>query len=353
METYQILAINPGSTSTKIAVYKNEKEFFSQAIEHPSSDLKLFKKVNDQFEFRKKIILKALKDRNFVVKDLSAIVGRGGLLPPVKAGGYRVNTAMKDLIWSGKLSEHPSNLGAVLADALASPLGIPAFIYDGVSTDEMEDIARFTGFPEIKIKSLSHALNAKAVSRDYALERNKTYPELNLIVCHMGGGISITAHHQGRMIDVIADDSGPFSPERSGSVPLLSFLDLIDRFEKEDLKKRIRGQGGLKAYLGSGDCREIEKRILAGDTFARDVYEAQAYQIGKGIAAMSAVLKGKIDGILLTGGMAHSKKIIAMISQYIAFIAPIQVYPGEKELEALAMGGLRLLRGQERPHLFK
>lgn len=353
METYQILAINPGSTSTKVAVYKNKEELFSRAIEHSNSDLKFFNGVNDQFEFRKKIILKVLNDHNLVLKDLSAIVGRGGLLPPLKAGGYRVNATMKDLIWSGKLSEHPSNLGAVLADALASPLGIPAFIYDGVSTDEMEDIARFSGFPEVKIKSLSHTLNAKAVSREYALERNKAYSDLNLIVCHMGGGISITAHHKGRMVDVIADDSGPFSPERSGSVPLLSFLDLIDRFEKEELKKRIRGQGGLKAYLGTGDCREIEKRILAGDTFARDLYQAQAYQIGKAIAAMSAVLKGKIDGILLTGGMAHSKKMIAMISQYIAFIAPIQVYPGEKELEALVLGGLRLLRGQESPHLFK
>ncbi len=353
MEEYHILAINPGSTSTKMAVYKNETELFSKSIDHASSDLEIFKRVNDQFEFRKKIILKSLSDQDFSLKHLSAIVGRGGLLPPIKAGGYRVNAKMKELIWTGKLSDHPSNLGAILADALASPLGIPAFIYDGVSTDEMEDIARFSGFPEIKIKSLSHALNSKAVGRKHALERNKDYTDLNLIVAHLGGGISITAHRRGRIIDVIADDSGPFSPERSGSVPLLSFLELMATYKKEDIKKRIRGQGGLKAYLGTSDCREIEKRILAGDTFARDVYEAQAYQIGKAIGAISAVLKGEIDGILLTGGMAYSQKMVRMIRQYIDFIGPVYLYPGEKELEALALGALRLVRGQERPHLFK
>lgn len=355
MPDYYILAINPGSTTTKIAVYKNEIELFSELIEHTSSDLEIFKRVTDQFEFRKDTLLKVLNKHHFEMKKLSAVVGRGGLLPPLQSGGYAVNKAMKDLIWSGKLSDHPSNLGAVLADALARPLGIKAFIYDGVSTDEMEDIARFSGFPEIERKSLSHTLNSKAMSRKYALELNKDYSDLNLIVAHMGGGISISAHHKGRIIDVIADDAGPFSPERSGSVPLLSFLELVTSgsYRKEDIQKKIRGNGGLKSYLETSDCRQIEKRILAGDKKAEIVYEAQAYQIGKAIASISAVLKGEIDGIILTGGMAYSEKMVAMISQYIAFISPIKVYPGEKELQALALGGLRLLKNQEKPHVFK
>lgn len=353
MREYQILAINPGSTSTKMAVYKNENELFSEYIEHPPSDLEVFMRVNDQFAFRKNSILKALNAQNYVTTQLSAIVGRGGLFPPLKAGGYLVNAKMKDLIWSGKLSEHPANLGAVLADALAKPLGIPAFIYDAVSTDEMDDIARYSGFPEIIRKSLSHVLNSKAVGRQFALEQTKNYSDLNLIVCHMGGGISVTAHRKGRIVDVTADDSGPFSPERSGSVPLLSFLELMNTFKKEEIKKKIRGEGGLKAYLGTGNCREIGRLISGGDLFAQKVYQAQAYQIGKAIGEMSAVLKGEIDGIILTGGMAYSEKMIAMISNYIAFLAPIRVYPGERELEALALGGLRLLRDQETPHVFK
>ena len=354
MQTYFILTINPGSTSTKIGVYGNETELFTQSVEHDSADLEAFPTVNDQFEFRKTTLLKILSEHRFDCNKLAAVVGRGGLLPPIHAGGYLVNQAMKDLILAGQLSPHAANLGALLADAIASPLGIPAFIYDAVSADEMEDVARITGFPEIHRKSLCHVLNSKAMGRKYAKEMVKTYAEMNLVIAHLGGGISISAHKKGRIIDVIADDTGPFSPERSGGVPLLALVDLIysKHYQKKELDKKIRGHGGLKAHLGTADIREIEKRILSGDNKAEQVYQAQAYQIAKGIGEMAAVLKGEIDGIILTGGMAHSEKLTNMIKKYIAFLAPVKNLPGENEMEALALGGLRLLRGEEEAHIF-
>ncbi|MBC3888571.1 butyrate kinase [Acetobacterium paludosum] len=354
MKNAVILTINPGSTSTKIGVFENENELFSASVEHQSDALEAFQTINQQFDFRKDTIMEILENHHYDTKKLSAVVGRGGLLPPIKSGGYTVNEAMKNLIWGGALSEHASNLGALLADAIAGPLGIPAFIYDGVSSDEMEDIARITGFPEIQRQSFCHVLNSKAMGRKYARGMEKNYADMNLVIAHLGGGISISAHKKGRIIDVISDDSGPFSPERSGSIPLFALVELIykNHYEKKELLKKIRGNGGLKAHLGTRDCREIEERILAGDTRAKQIYEAQAYQIAKGIGEMAVVLKGKIDGILLTGGMAYSEKLTGMIAEYVGFIASVKCLPGEIELEALALGGLRLLRGEEKPHLF-
>lgn len=355
MHNFVILTINPGSTSTKIAVFENETELFSQSVEHTSTDLESFLTVNEQFEFRKKTVQKILSAHRFDLNRLTAVVGRGGLLPPIDAGGYRINQAMKELILSGQLSPHAANLGALLAAAIAEPLGIPAFIYDAVSSDEMADVARLTGFPEIHRKSLCHVLNSKAMGRKYAREMGTSYEKLNLIIAHLGGGISISAHKQGRIIDVIADDSGPFSPERSGGVPLLALVELIyeKNYQKAELLKKIRGLGGLKAHLGTGDIRVIEKRILSGDRRAKQVYEAQAYQIAKGIGEMAAVLKGDINGIILTGGMAYSEKLTTMIKAYIAFLAPVKCLPGENEMEALALGGLRLLRGEEEPRIYR
>ena len=351
---YYILTINPGSTSTKIGVFENETALFLAAVEHQNGELEGFETVNQQFGFRQNTIRQILSERAFDVKKLSAVVGRGGLLPPIKAGGYRVNAAMKNLILSGELSEHASNLGALLADAVAAPLGIPAFIYDGVSADELADIARITGFPEIRRQSFCHVLNSKAMGRKYAQSLGKSYQQLNLIIAHLGGGISISAHQKGRIIDVISDDTGPFSPERSGSIPLFSLVELIYSrcFDKKELLKKIRGNGGLKGHLGTRDCREIEQRIQNGDLQAAQIYAAQAYQIAKGIGELAPVLKGEIDAIILTGGMARSEKMTAMIEPYIRFIAPVQCLPGEIELEALALGGLRLLRGEEQPHIF-
>lgn len=355
MQNFTILTINPGSTSTKIAVFENETELFSQSVEHISSDLEAFSAINDQFEFRKKTVLESLGVHQFDLNQLAAVVGRGGLLPPIHAGGYLINQAMKELILSGQLSPHAANLGALLAAAIAEPLGIPAFIYDAVSSDEMADVARITGFPEIHRKSLCHVLNSKAMGRKYASEMGTSYAKMNLVIAHLGGGISISAHKQGRIIDVIADDAGPFSPERSGGVPLLALVELIysGDYQKNEILKKIRGQGGLKAHLGTGDIRVIEKRILSGDHRAEKVYEAQAYQIAKGIGEMAVVLKGNIDGIILTGGMAYSDKLTQMIKAYTAFLAPVKCLPGENEMEALALGGLRLLRGQEEPQIYR
>jgi len=355
MKNYFILAINPGSMSTKIGIFENKNEVFTASVEHQSRELEPFQTINAQFEFRKNTVLEILEAHDFDIKKLSAVVGRGGLLPPIESGGYTVNEAMKKLIWDGTLSEHASNLGALLADAIATPLGIPSFIYDGVSADEMEDIARITGFPEVRRKSLCHVLNTKAMGRKYAMEMGKSYNDLNLVIAHLGGGISISAHKKGKIIDVISDDMGPFSPERSGSIPLFAVVELCysNRYDKKEMFKKIRGKGGLKGHLGTSDCREIEARILAGDEKAKKVYEAQAYQIAKGIGEIAAVLKGKIDGIILTGGMAYSEKMTAMIEEYISFIGPVKCLPGENEVEALALGGLRLLRNEEKPHVFR
>ncbi|WP_303868461.1 butyrate kinase [Acetobacterium wieringae] len=354
MQTYYILAINPGSTSTKIAVFENEAELFSQVVEHDRNELEGFTTVNDQFEFRKKTVIQIIHDHHFDLNQLAVVVGRGGLLPPIHAGGYLINQTMKDLILSGQLSPHAANLGALLAASVAEPLGIPAFIYDAVSSDEMADVARITGFPEIERKSLCHVLNSKAMGRKYASDMGRSYEQVNLIIAHLGGGISISAHKQGRIIDVIADDAGPFSPERSGGIPLLALMELIYEkdYKKAELLKKIRGLGGLKAHLGTGDIRVIEKRILSGDQRAKQVYEAQAYQIAKGIGEMATVLKGDIDGIILTGGMAYSEKLTMMIKEYIAFLGPVKCLPGENEMEALALGGLRLLRREEEPRIF-
>ncbi len=354
MQPFVILAINPGSTSTKIGVYKNEAALFTDSVEHDSVVLEAFTTIIDQFEFRKKTVLEILSAHHFEINQLAAVVGRGGLLPPIHAGGYRVNQAMKALILSGQLSPHAANLGALLAAAIAEPLGIPAFIYDAVSADEMAAVARITGFVEIHRKSLCHVLNSKAMGRKYASEMGTSYQKLNLIIAHLGGGISISAHKQGRIIDVIADDTGPFSPERSGSVPLLALAELIysGAYQKNELLIKIRGQGGLKAHLGTGDIRVIEERILSGDGRAKQVYEAEAYQIAKGVGEMATVLKGDIDAIILTGGMAYSKKLTNLIKTYIDFLAPVKCLPGENEMEALALGGLRLLRGEEEARVF-
>jgi len=257
MKNYYILAINPGSTSTKIGVFENEKEVFSESVAHQSDVLEAFQTVNDQFEFRKNTILEIIKKHHFDPEKLAAVVGRGGLLPPIKSGGYIVNDVMKNLIREGHLSEHASNLGALLADAIARPRGIPAYIYDGVSSDEMADIARISGFPEIQRKSFCHVLNTKAMGRKYATAMGKNYHDLNLLIAHLGGGISISANKQGKIVDVISDDSGPFFPERSGSIPLLPLVELIysNQYEKKKLLKKIRGMGGLKGHLGTSDCR--------------------------------------------------------------------------------------------------
>lgn len=349
--SYKILVINPGSTSTKIALYEDEKEIFEKNLDHSVADLAGFDEVLDQFEYRYELVQSVLKAENLDLKTLSAVVGRGGMLPKMTAGGYLVNKAMKDTIEEGIASPHASNLGALLAYKLAEPLSIPAYIYDSVTADEYEDIAKITGVPEVQRESMCHVLNMKAVSRKIAKKYGKTYEEMDLIVAHLGGGISISVHHGGKIIDSIRDDAGPFAPERSGSIPLLYVVDLCYSgiYNKREMIKKIRGNGGMKAFLGTQDCREIEVMIAEGDERAKLVYEAEAYQIAKGIGELAPVLNGKLDCIILTGGMAYSKMMTCMVSQRVEFIAPIEIVPGGYEMEALALGALRLLQGKETP----
>ena len=352
---YVILAINPGSTSTKIAVYNNEQPVFTINVSHKDRELAAFERVTEQIELRAAQVEAALAANRVDQKSLSAVVGRGGMLPPVKAGGYRVNRAMKELLLSGQLPEHASNLGALLADRIAAPLGIPAFIYDAVSADELTEIARITGIPEIRRQSFCHVLNSKAAARKYAALAERRYEELNLLVAHLGGGFSISAHQKGRMIDTISDDGGPFAPERSGSVPLSYIVDLCysGKYSKSEIMRKIRGSGGLKAHLGTSDVLEVEARIAAGDATARLVYDAMGYQIAKGIGNLCTVFDGPIDAILLTGGVAHSTMLVRRVEERVRFIAPVVVLPGENEMESLTLGALRILRGIEKAREFK
>lgn len=345
----KILVINPGSTSTKVALYENETPVFTAGIDHSSAELEKYPDVLSQFGFRADIVKEVLKEKGVSPSDLAAVVGRGGPLPNMQAGGYLVTKEMKDALHAGKASPHASNLGALIAAQIAEPENIPAYIYDCVSSDEFEDIARITGIPGVRRESLCHVLNAKAVARKVAKEHGKKYQDINTVVAHLGGGISISAHKNGRIIDCIRDDSGPFSPERCGGIPLLYFLDLCfsGEYTKKDVMGLIRGKGGMKAYLGTQDAREIEAKIAAGDKLAEEIYAAQAYQIAKGIGEMSTVLCGKMDCIILTGGMAYSKMMTEMIRERVSFIAPIEVVPGENEMEALALGALRMLNNEE------
>lgn len=351
---YTILAINPGSTSTKIALYEDESLIFFEQAEHSDEDFAAFPNILDQLDFRLEIIHSILKHHQIKGEALNAVVGRGGLLPPVNAGGYLVNERLKNVILSGNLSPHASNLGALLADKIAAPFEIPAYIYDSVSSHEFREIAMITGIPEYLRHSQCHVLNSKAMGRKVAEKYGKRYENLNLIVAHLGGGISISIHEKGKIIDAIGDDSGPFSPERTGSLPLLYVVDLCysGQYTKDGMIRKIRGLGGIKAHLGTHDCRLVEKMIADGNEKAKLIYEAEAYQIAKGIGELAPVLNGTIDYIILTGGISHSEMMTRMITERVKFIAPVEIMPGEAEMEALALGTLRILRGEELPSLF-
>lgn len=346
---YKILAVNPGSTSTKIAVYEDEREVFTESVVHSDEQLKKYDRVTDQFTMRKENILRALAEHDVKQAELSAVVGRGGQLVNIHAGGYRVTAAMRKRLTDPDTIEHASNLGALIAHAIAAPLGIPAYIYDAVGADEMLPIAKITGFAEVQRQSFSHVLNSKAMARKAAEKIGKTYRTSNFIVAHLGGGISITAHQKGRIIDVITADGGPFSPERSGSIPLNYVIDMCfsGRYSKKEMKQKIAGQGGIKAYLGTSSTLEVQQMIADGDTKASEIYEAQAYQIAKGIGELSPTLKGAIDAIIITGGVAYSQLLTDMIAEYVGTIAPVMILPGENELESLAAGALRILNGVE------
>ena len=349
--SYRLLIINPGSTSTKIAVYEDEKEIFEETLRHSSEEISKFKHILDQQNFRKEVILKILKDNKINIQDLDAIVGRGGLLRPILSGTYKVNEKMLSDLKQSVQGEHASNLGAIIASEIANSINRPAFIVDPVVVDEMEEIARLSGIPELPRKSIFHALNQKAVAKRYAKENSKKYEEINVIVAHMGGGVSVGAHKNGKIIDVnnALDGDGAFSPERSGSVPAgdLARMCFSGKYQLEEILKKITGNGGFVAYLNTNDARVVEKAALEGEPKAKLVHDAMGYQVAKDIGAAAAVLNGKVDAIILTGGMAYGKPMVNLISEKVGFIAPVVVYSGEDEMLALAQGVIRVLNGEE------
>jgi butyrate kinase len=346
----KVLVINPGSTSTKIAVYDDERPVFSVTIEHGRDVLDRYPSIASQYPLRLEAVKSAMTRQGVDAGELAAVAGRGGHLPPVRSGAYRVNKAMVDRLENRAVVEHAANLGAIIAFELAEPLGIPAYIYDPITVDELEDIARLSGLAEIERKSAWHALNGRAVALRCAAAIGRPYPEVNLIVAHLGGGTSISVHRHGRVVDMMRDDEGPFSPERAGRVPCGDLLELCYSRDRNDMRRKLRGGGGLISYLGTSSALEIEGRIANGDSRAKLVYEALAYQVAKGIGDLATVVRGDVDAIALTGGIAGSALITTWIRERVEFIAPVHLFPGENELEALAHGVLRVLRGEETAH---
>ncbi|MGB9795022.1 MULTISPECIES: butyrate kinase [Caldisericum] len=347
----KILVINPGSTSTKIAVYDMDKELFSKSIEHSKEELAPFKKISDQLEFRKETILKALKEAGFDLSEFACISARGGNIHPVPSGTYIVNEKMVQDMLSLKYGAHPSNLGAPIAYELARQYNIPAFIVDPVVVDEMEMVNKITGLKGILRQAKDHPLNQKAVSREVAKSLGKKYEECNFVVAHLGGGISVAAHRKGRIIDVnnALNGDGPFSPERAGDLPNVSVVEMCfsGNYTKEEILKMLAGNGGFVSHLGTNSLKEVLSRIEQGDEYAKLVYDAMVLQISKWIGIMAVVLKGEVDGVILTGGMAKSEKLVNDIKEYVKFIAPVYTVAGEFEMKALMEGALRVLRGEE------
>jgi butyrate kinase len=353
---HRILVINPGSTSTKIGVFDNEISVLEKTIRHDAETINSFENIIDQYDFRKNTILETLHEEGINVSKLSAVCGRGGLLRPIEGGTYIVNEEMLHDLRIGYNGQHASNLGGILAYEIASGLNIPAFIVDPVVVDELDEIARVSGFPLIERKSIFHALNQKAVARRVAKQLGKKYSELNLIVVHMGGGITVGAHRNGRVVDVNngLHGDGPFSPERAGTVPAGDLVKLCfsGDYYREEIMKKLVGQGGMVGYLGTNDAVQVEKMIEKGNEKAKLIYSAMAYQVAKEIGAASAVLSGRVDAIILTGGLAYGKNFVKEISSRINWIADVIVHPGENELQALTEGALRVLRGEEEAKVY-
>lgn len=352
---YKVLAINPGSTSTKIAVYTDGECTFSHSIQHTPEELKEFKEVVDQFDWRKNLIEAVLRENGIALEEFSAVIGRGGIINPIESGVYEVNDDLAHDLRHARM-QHASNLGGLIARDIADEIGVKSYIADPVVVDEMIPYARISGVPELPRESVFHALNQKAVARRYAKEKGKNYDELNLIVCHMGGGITVSAHRRGRVIDTTnaLDGCGPFSPERSGSLPPGPLIKLCfsGKYTQEELLKKVHGVGGLFAHLGTTSVPEVLDRIQAHDLHAMLVLRAMCYTVAKEIGAMAIALKGDVDAILITGGIAHSKRVTDFLADHVDFIAPIYVYPGENELLSLANNALGVLRGEIKPKTY-
>jgi len=354
MSDIRILAINPGSTSTKFAVYFGAECKLKKTLRHSIEELSHYANIIDQFEFRKGLIIDALVSEGFDVDKIKYIIGRGGLTYPLKSGVYLVDNRMIEHAKSGIYGQHASNLGPLIADYIALQIpGAHAYVADPVVVDELDDIARYTGHPLFERRSIFHALNQKATARFHARNVGRSYEKMNLIVAHLGGGISVGAHCKGQVIDVnnALDGEGPFSPERSGTLPAGQLIDLCfsHKYSKDEIRRMVIGEGGYVAYLGTNDALEVEKRALAGDETAKKIQEALAYQVSKAIGEMAVVLNGYVDAILLTGGLAYSKFLTQYITSKVEFISAVYIYPGEDELEALAINALRVATGEVEP----
>jgi butyrate kinase len=361
-ESTRVLAINLGSTTTKCGVFRREGRAnaaiceWSATIRHTDAELEHFRgwPALSQADFRAGGIRRALKDAGYALDSFAAFAGRGGLLPPMECGTYEVNDAMVEELRAARRGEHASNLGAVLALTFAREVSVRAYIVDPVTVDEWQPCARFSGLPQITRSSIGHALNIKAVARRFARDQQRSYADLRLIVLHLGSGITVSAHRHGRMIDQNTPEEGPFGPDRSGWLPVRELIKLCfsGRYNERQIDRLVFGEGGLYAYLGTRDLEEIERRVDAGDTQAAAVYDAMIYKTAKETGAMAAVLEGSVDGVVVTGGMAHSARLVTRLRNYIEWIAPVSVYPGEDELLALAEGVFSVLEGEEQPKLF-
>ena len=349
-DDYLQLIVNPGSTSTKLAIFKGTQKLIQNNLEHDAKALAKFDKIADQLEYRLGEVREFIKEHGYQVKDFDAIVGRGGLVYGIGGEGYEVDDALVEALSNPELcSQHASNLGGLIGKKLADEGGIKAYIYDAVMGSYLSDVARLTGFPEFKRQPTCHVLNSRAMAMKYCENNGLDYSKNNFIVAHIGGGSSMSAHKQGKIIDIVADDEGPMSPERSGGTQLLSLMEFFEKsgMNVKDFKKRIRGKGGLLAYIGTTDGRKIEELYIEGDEKVKLVYDAMAYQISKYIGWLAPVLNGEVNAIIITGGLAHSKLLTDMVIPRVNFIAPVTVMPGECEMEALAGGGMRILSGDE------
>ena len=345
------LIINPGSTSTKIGVFEDENLLFEETLRHTTEEISRYATIVDQKDFRKKIITDLLEEKNFDIKTLGVVVGRGGMLKPIPGGTYAVTDELLQDLKIGKQGQHASNLGGILAREIGDEIGVPSYIVDPVVVDELQTVARYSGVPELPRTSVFHALNQKAVAKRYAKEVGKPYESLRLIVVHMGGGVSVGAHIGGKVVDVFnaLDGDGAFSPERAGAVPSGALIKMCfsGEYTEKEVYGKIVGKGGFNAYLGTNDMRNVTKMANEGDAHAAEVKEAFLYQVAKDIGSMACVLEGKVDRIIVTGGIAYDKAVVAGLREKAEWIAPMTVYPGEDELMALVQGGLRILRGEE------
>ncbi|MFA6412999.1 MAG: butyrate kinase [Syntrophales bacterium] len=356
MGKHRLLVINVGSTSTKVACFRDREPEILENIRYRSEDLAAYPSLSEQLPLREMDVMKFLRKNTISLAEIDMVVSRGGLGKPAPAGAYQIDEIMCTDLLAGKYGKHPSALGPAMALSFSKQFGMPAIVIDPPSTDEFEPLARISGLPEVERKSAFHALNQKIAARRFALAKEKIYEEINVVVAHLGGGITIGAHRHGRVIDCTHGlAEGPLTPERAGALPTMDLLDLAfsGKLDKKQIQARLVGQGGLAAYLGTSDAQQVEEMIKDGDEKAMIVFEAMAYQIAKDIGAMCVVLKGEMEGIILTGGLAHSERLTGLIEEQVRFLAPVFTYPGEDEMAALAEGGIRVLRNEEKTKIYE